>query len=85
MAADFSWMEETVTDVPYNKRLYRFMCFFLGKRKKKLKYREVYMILWALNRKDKDDIECKKKALEKVIELYQYLNNKLPEGIERHL
>ena len=39
---DIEWMEETIHKVPSNQLLYKIICFCLGRRKKKISYKELY-------------------------------------------
>lgn len=48
-------------------------------------YREIYVIMFLLNRKSEDDIECKKKIMEELIKIYRFQNNRLPDGVEHFL
>lgn len=76
------WFNEHIKDVPRKKFLYRFMCFFLGVRKKGLKYKEMYLILERLNMKALGIEESRKHAMIEILTIYKYNNNKLPVGIE---
>jgi hypothetical protein len=80
---DVSWMEETVETVPTNKILYKIVCFFLGKRKKKLTYKDLYIIYTNVyNFKKNDIVKVKEKAIDNIIEIYKINNGKYPDGIE---
>ncbi len=77
------WMDIKVIDVPKNKRLYKFACWFLGKKEEKMSYKELYIFFYGLNKGRLGEYEAKKKALNKILEIYKYLNkNKLPKGFE---
>jgi hypothetical protein len=56
----------------------------MGKRKQKLTYEEMYILLYGINRNKKiDEIDAKKVAMLKVIEIYKSLhNNNLPKGVK---
>jgi hypothetical protein len=77
------WLKETVPFLKNGNWLYKIICFLMGKRKKKLTYEEIYLLLYGLNRNKKNDEgETKKKSMHKILELYKYHhNNKLPKGI----
>jgi hypothetical protein len=80
---NISWMEETVETVPTNKTLYKLLCFFLGKRKKKLTYKDLYIIYTHVyNFKKNDIVKVKEKAIDNIIEIYKINNGKYPDGIE---
>ena len=81
---DNVWMHETIPYLPSGNWIYRVVCFFVGKRKKKLSYQEMYLLLKELNKKKFSKDECKQKSMEKIIEIYKYFhNNNVPnnEGI----
>ena len=74
------WMEETVEDVPSNRILYKILCFFLGKRKKKLTYKDLYLFYTnTYNLKNKDIVSIKEKTMETLIDIYYYNKGYYPE------
>ena len=76
----FEWMEEPVERIEKNNGFYRFLCFFLGR---KLKYKELYMLLEAVNRKSLGIEKAKQWAFLKIVKTYKFLNdNKLPNIIK---
>lgn len=74
MAENFEWMNEHIDRVPKKNGLYKFACFFLGRRKTKLTYKEMYLILANINRKAGEK-GSKEFAFKKIIEIYKFLNN----------
>lgn len=50
----------------------------MGRRKKKLTYKEYMMLSYGLNRKKLGEHESKKRAINKVLELYKYHHNGEP-------
>lgn len=76
------WFNEYIKDVPIRKCFYKLMCFFLGVRKKGLKYKEMYLILEQLNMKVLGLEKSKKHAMIEILTIYKYNNNKLPDGIK---
>jgi len=81
MEQNLEWMDEYVDSVPTGQKLYKFICFFLGRKKKKLTYKEIFLIISELNRTRMGLEEAKKYALTYILNTYKYLNNKLPEGM----
>lgn len=75
------WLNETVVSVPYYNWLYKIVCFLFGKRKKKMTYQELFLLLYGLNRNKVGDKKAKEMALYKIVEFYKTINNKLPNGI----
>jgi len=76
------WMTEIVPDIKGSSKLYKFLCFFLGRRKTKLTYQELYLFLYSLNAKKMGWENARKRALERVLEIYkENNNNNLPKGL----
>lgn len=77
MEENLSWLNEDVLQFKNGSKIYNFICFFL---RRKLKYKELYLILYTLNEKKLGKELSKKKTLQKVLEIYKENNNKLPEN-----
>jgi hypothetical protein len=76
------WMDESVVDVPSNKILYRILCFFTGRRKRKLTYKELYVVYTHIYNFKKNDIsEVKRKSMETLLEIYKKNNGYYPENV----
>lgn len=69
------WMNETIENVPRNNFWYRVVCFLIGKRKKKMTYKEMYIFYTNTY---KDDDLCKEKAMDILLEIYFFNNNRYP-------
>lgn len=79
---DKEWLNETVTKVDKSNWLYNFICFCLGRHKRKLTYQELFMVLYGINRGRLGEKKAKKCSMERIIEIYKYLhNNNLPNGV----
>ena len=77
---NLEWMEESVEKIEKNNGFYKFLCFFLGR---KMKYKELYMLLYAVNRKSMGEEKAKQWAFLKALKTYKFLNdNKMPEGLK---
>lgn len=77
---NLEWMEESVEKIEKNNGFYKFLCFFLGR---KMKYKELYMLLSAVNRKSMGEEKAKQWAFLKALKTYKFLNdNKMPEGLK---
>lgn len=79
------WFDETVEQVPYNNGLYKLICFFTFKRKRKLSYKELYLFLLGLNRdrkvfKERQE-ELKNIVLNRIFEIYKFNNGVYPNDI----
>ena len=78
-----AWMNEKIQSVEHSNWLYKLCCFFLGKRKEKLTYEEMFLLLYGLNRNKLGDYKAKFQAMNQILKIYKYQNNKLPDGIEK--
>jgi hypothetical protein len=79
MTNDIKWMEEIVKDVPSNKRLFKFFRFIIGKRKTGVTYKDLYIFYTNVyNIKGTDPSSIKTKAMETVLAVYYYNNEKYP-------
>lgn len=78
------WLQEHIPRLNKLNWLYQTICFLMGKRKQKLTYQEMYMLLYGINRgKKTEEIDAKKIAMTRVINIYKSLhNNKLPKGVK---
>ena len=78
MEYEFDWMNETIERVPTANWMYKLLCFFTGRRKRKMTYKEMYVFLREMNKESED---ADKLAFKKVIEIYRFQNNNVPMGI----
>lgn len=70
------WLDEKIEKLPKNNGIYKFMCMFLGK--KRLSYKEMYLLVMNLNKNKLDEDEAKKAALYEIVNLYKFNNNTYP-------
>lgn len=70
------WLDEKIEKLPKNNGIYKFMCMFLGK--KRLSYKEMYLLVMNLNKNKLDEDEAKKAALYEIVNLYKFNNNTFP-------
>lgn len=75
-------MDERVEATPSNNWVYKFFCLMLFRRKKKLTYKELYLILLSLNDKRMDHDKCRTMCLMQILKIYSFNNNRLPENVE---
>lgn len=76
------WLNEKVVRTPYYNWLYQFACFFMFRARRKLSYKDLFLLLYGINRNKIGDKEAKEVSLYKIIEIYQANNNKLPKGVK---
>jgi hypothetical protein len=65
------WFNEKVENIIDDKFLYKVICFFLGGPKHRMSYKEIYLLLYGLNRRKLGEKTAKKKAMERIIEIYK--------------
>lgn len=79
---ELDWMNEHVDRLPKYNWMYKLGCFIVGKAKKKMTYKEIYMIIKNLNTSKDNEAVAKAYAFSQCLVIYKFLNNKLPEGIQ---
>ena len=68
-----SWIDNSCPDVPTHRAWYKIACFLAGRRKKKLTYKEIYIILCNINRKKGDaQKDVQRNAIEQIIMIYSW-------------
>lgn len=76
------WFNEKIDKINNDKFLYKIICFFLGGPKYRMSYKELYLLLYGLNKNTLGEEIAKKKSMNRILEIYKDLhNNKLPNGI----
>lgn len=71
-----SWIDTSCNDVPSHRFWYKIACFITGRYKKKLTYKELYIILCNINRKKgEEQRDVQRDAMEQIIKIYSW-NNK---------
>ena len=75
------WFDEKIPYLKNGNWLYKAICLFLFVPRKKLSYKELYLILLNLNEKALGEKEAKKAALIKILDIYKDLHGKLPDGV----
>ena len=63
------WMEEPIKKVPFNKWLFKILCFFM---RKQLTYKDLYIFYTNVYNKTEN---YKMKAMNNVINIYEYNKN----------
>lgn len=73
------WMNETMEKLPGHEKLYKFICFITGRRKKKFTYKDWYIVLRILNQ---DEEEGQRFAMYQVLNIYFRNNKTLPKNVK---
>lgn len=66
------WFEEKIEYIEGDKFLYKFVCFCLKGPKKRLSYKELYLLLYGLNRRHLGEKNAKTRAIERIVEIYKF-------------
>lgn len=69
------WFDEKIEKINDDKFLYKIVCFLLGGPRYRLSYKNLYLILYGLNRGKLGEEKAKKKAMERVIKIYKSHHN----------
>lgn len=75
------WLNEKILKIPHHNWLYQIICFLMLRGRRKLSYKDLFLLIYGTNRNKMGDKEAKEFALYKIVEIYKSLNNKLPNGI----
>ena len=73
------WFDEKIEYIDGDKFLYKLVCFFLGGFKKRLTYKELYILLYQLNKHKLGEKKYKKKSMQRILKIYSHFhNNEIP-------
>lgn len=75
------WTGEKVEKLPSGNGVYKLACLILGK--KRMTYRELYLIAYGVKKKELGEEKAKELAVKDIIRIYEYNNGHLPPGIEK--
>lgn len=73
------WMNEKVAKIDGHRFFYNFVCFFLFRARRKITYKELFLLYYGIHRKTMGENNSKKKALQSVLKIYKENNGKYPE------
>lgn len=76
---DIEWMNEKVAKIDGHRFFYNFVCFFLFRLRRKITYKELFLLYYGIHRKTMGENNSKKKALQSVLKIYKENNGKYPE------
>lgn len=65
------WFNEKIEYIKGDRFLYKLVCFCLKGPKKRLSYKELYLLLYGLNKRKIGHKNAKIKAVERIIEIYK--------------
>lgn len=77
------WFDEKIPRLARGNWIYKLACFITFRRKRKLSYKEYYIMLCEINRKKMGIEKAKKASIIKVLDLYKDLHDgKYPIGYD---
>ena len=79
------WLNEKVESLPNGNKLYKIICFLLGKRKKKMNYKEIYLIVQRLNEKRLGKEKSKRVAMNRIIQIYEFQHGHKPNLLKNNI
>ena len=80
---NLSWLDEKIKEIKNHKIFYFFIRIFLFKLKRKLTYKELFLIFYGIERKKFGEEKAKEKAFHRILKVYMDNNDgKLPKGYE---
>jgi hypothetical protein len=69
------WFDEKIEYIEGDKFLYKLVCFCLKGPKKRLSYKELYLLLYGLNKRKLGEENAKKKTMERILKIYKSHHN----------
>lgn len=75
---DVEWMNEKVDKIDSHKFFYWFVRFFMLKLRRKMTYKELFLLYYGIHRKSLGDGDAKRKALQSVLKIYKENNGDYP-------
>ena len=75
---NLEWTNEPLKKLPKNNFMYFLFCLFTFRPRKKMTYKEMYLIIAEVNRKVLGEEKAKKLAFQRIIDFYEYNNGNRP-------
>lgn len=73
------WLDEKVQAIKGHEFLYNFICFITFRRKKRMRYKDLFLIYYGIHKGNIGEEKAKKKAFKTIIKIYEDNNGKKPE------
>jgi hypothetical protein len=70
------WTDEKIDKVPYKNWLYKLFCLLTFR--KRMSYKEMYLILVEINRKIDGEEKSKQAAFKRIMDIYEFNNGHRP-------
>ena len=75
---NLKWLDEKVIKINGHNFFYRFVCFFLFRLRRKITYRDLFLLYYGIHRNKIGEDNAKKKALQTILKIYKENNGKYP-------
>ncbi len=83
MEDNLKWMEEKVTKINGHKFFYHFVCFCLFRLRRKITYKDLFILYYGIHRSKMGEDNAKKKALQTILKIYKENNGNYPDDNEK--
>lgn len=77
---ELNWLDEKIDNINEGNWLYRLICLFLFR--KKMTYKQMFLILYGLNKGKFGEKKAKQLALARIIDIYKEKHGELPNGVD---
>ena len=74
----FEWADEPLKKLPKNNFMYFLFCLLTFRPRKKLTYKEMFLIIAEVNRKTLGEEKANKLAFQRIMDFYEYNNGDRP-------
>ena len=74
----FTWADEPLKKLPRNNFMYFLFCLFTFRPRKKMTYKEMYLVMVEVNRKSLGEEQAKKLAFKRITDFYEFNNGYRP-------
>ncbi len=81
MNNDLEWMLEKVPEIKGHSFFYKLVCFCTFRQRRKMNYKDLFVLFYGLHRRKLGERKAKEKALNTILKIYKENNGKLPEGL----
>lgn len=75
---NLEWTNEHIKKLPRNNFMYFLFCLITFRPRKKMTYKEMYLLMVEVNRKTLGEEKAKRLAFQRIIQFYEYNNGNRP-------
>ncbi len=75
---DFGWADEPLRRLPRNNLMYFLFCLLTFRPRKRMTYKEMYLIISEVNRKSLGKEKADRLAFKRIMDFYEYNNGHRP-------